>query len=396
MNKEIESGRQTASQNSSCLGKFFLTLFGIISAIIIGEVYSRITPQYAPPHSVRSISLEYQSTLFSRHAFPQMEQEKYRDPTTLYHINEQGHRGDLAQIPKPEQTLRVLVLGGSAAFDVAATEGQDWPALTEQALHANGLTQVEIINAGIPGHATFDSLGRLYAELWMLEPDYVVIYHAWNDLKYFPLLSDDQSLLRTYSPAKPVGNSPRPENLEEKLVWNPLIYYQNPLDEFLSRSQFYLRIRQGYLQSRYDTSLEGVFEEPLPQNEYPDTFGEAGPQQFDLNLRLIIDTAENIGATPLIIQQARLPLANNLEEVEEEINYFFVKMSHQGIVSGFDTTNQIIESVSEEKGIAVLNLDDITGQIEYFQDHVHTTAEGSQAIANAFAEFLEQQINPMP
>ena len=44
---------------------------------------------------------------------------------------------------------------------------------------------VEVINAGIPGHTSGDSLGRLYTEIWQWKPDYVIMYEAWNDIKYF-------------------------------------------------------------------------------------------------------------------------------------------------------------------------------------------------------------------
>ncbi len=65
------------------------------------------------------------------------------------------------------------------------SEGADWPHLVEQYLKEKGLSNVEVINGGIPGLPSFDSMGRLFSDGWTLNPDYVINYEAWNDIYCF-------------------------------------------------------------------------------------------------------------------------------------------------------------------------------------------------------------------
>ncbi|MCP5096040.1 MAG: hypothetical protein GY943_10840 [Chloroflexi bacterium] len=398
MNKQIQetaSGKKKAKQPMGCRGQIFLILFGIVSALVIGEVYGRVTPAYATPEQLRRRSLEYEASLFARHMFPDSEQEKpqFREVEITYTINERGYRGDNFEVPKPANIIRIVVLGGSAAFDIHADQDEDWPTLAEQLIHEQGFTNVEIINAGAPGHATWDSLGRFYAEIWTFEPDYVVVYHGWNDLKYFDDLSADQTLLREFSPAKTISNDPKSDDPIDARVWNPHIYYAGPIDQLLSHSQFYLRFRQAYLTWKYDRGLEGAATEVAKtESEYPNTYGSVGPDQFALNLRLIVDTARNIDATPLFITQARLPTADSDAAAKDMIRYDFAKLSHVGLVAAFAEIDEIIAEVGEEKETAVLDLSPLNGQSDLFSDHVHTTPAGSQAIAEAFATFLIEQL----
>ena len=47
----------------------------------------------------------------------------------------------------------------------------------------------EIVNAGVPEHAAFDSLGRYKEEGRRCQPDIVVICNQWNDFKCLTTLT---------------------------------------------------------------------------------------------------------------------------------------------------------------------------------------------------------------
>jgi len=115
-----------------------------------------------------------------------------REGTGNAKINSKGYRGRDFQVPKPEEKIRMIFLGGSAAFDRQAPMGKDWPHLVEKELRESGYKEIECINAGTPGHASWDSLGRLYSEMWMFEPEYIFVYHSWNDIKYFRWLNPNR------------------------------------------------------------------------------------------------------------------------------------------------------------------------------------------------------------
>lgn len=380
-------------------GKILLTTMVItlsgLSACAVVEVYIRLTKPYETPDTLRQKSLEYEATLFARHAFPQMVQWKqgtWRGPWSVA-INERGYRGKSFDVPKPKDVVRVVILGGSAAFDASAEEGQDWPSLTRDRMHAKGYTHVDVINAATPGYATWDSLGRLYAEIWMIQPDYVVVYHAWNDIKYFSWLTPDHSLLRGFRPASTAGDS--------KLIANPFLYYSGWLDRWLSHSQLYTRMRSRYLSWQIgEIGLEGLIrlrggrQDRPSQPSYLDSYGPYGPRQYELNLSLIVDAAQNIGAIPILLTQARLVSSSNSEADRQRIAYDLVNLSHAAIVRAFADCDRAILAVANAKGVPVLDLARMfTGRSELFHDHVHLSPAGSAAIAQALADFLSHLLD---
>src|SRR5262245_7517992 len=59
------------------------------------------------------------------------------------------------------------------------------------------------------------------------------------------------------------------------------------------------------------------------------------------------------------------------------------------LVRAFADCDNVIFAVAKEKGVSVLDLSHMfTGHSELFYDHVHTTPEGSEAIAKAVTDFL--------
>ncbi|MEJ2313167.1 MAG: hypothetical protein P8Y11_12275, partial [Gemmatimonadales bacterium] len=326
-------------------------------------------------------SLEYEAALFARHIFPRREQEKESRWGDRYSINARGYRGDNFVVPKPPGMVRIVVLGGSAAFDIHAAEGDDWPSRVENRLKAVGFDSAEVINAAVPGHASWDSLGRLFSEIWMFEPDYILVYHCWNDLKYFVRLGPERSLLRVY----------RPKRTEEGayLVENPFLYDRGWLDRILLHSQLYVRLRERWLLRQMgEVTLEGL----APDSDYArvETDGRSwGRRQFALNLRLLADAAREAGARPVLVTQARLVAASNGPRERERIAYDMVGMNHDRLVRGFAACDEAVFEVAGEKQIDVIDASSaLTGNSAYFEDHVHTTGAGSRALAETVALHL--------
>src|SRR5262249_19869413 len=162
------------------------------------------------PDTVRRSSLAYVGSIFSarllkpRQIVEVAEQDGSKSRSQNQHhgyfINSLGYRGSDFAIRKPKGITRILILGGSSVFDQNVKdsnpdEGNDWPHLAERLLKKKGFENIEIINAGIPAHASFDSLGRLYSQLWVYEPDYILLYDAWNDIKLFGRLTPERPLI---------------------------------------------------------------------------------------------------------------------------------------------------------------------------------------------------------
>lgn len=364
----------------ACLSVLITTTVVVAAA----EVYLRLTRAHVNADTLRAKSLEYEATLFSRYAFPQMLQRKHATPSGDVVINPRGYRGQLFAIPKPPGTVRVVMLGGSSLFDMYAKEGQDWPHLIESNLRSRGYGNVEVINAGTPGHATPDILGRFYSEIWMFEPDYLLVYESWNDIKYFHRLDPQHSLLRLWRPARVDGHG------SGYLLSNPFMYYSGWSDRLLSHSQIYVRLRDLYLQWRIGRPrVEGIVTSSNLHNDYSDY----GPRQFALNLHLLAAAARHVGAKPVLLTQARLVTPFNTPAEREQIAYEFVNLSHEALLRAFADCDTAILSVARANSVPVLDLSRMfSGQSALFEDHVHTTTAGSNALALATADFLQTML----
>lgn len=92
-------------------------------------------------------------------------------------INSQGFTGHVLQPSKPTQnTIRILTLGGSAMFNHRMTEQ-----LTESLLKATS-ARLEIQGGALRSHSTRSSLIKYKEHFYRYSFDYVLIYHAINDL----------------------------------------------------------------------------------------------------------------------------------------------------------------------------------------------------------------------
>jgi len=351
----------------------------ICMVLLFGEVFIRFKKNVSEllPRHLKERSIEYAPSIFARHVFPQKEQEvvdmywfgKWGNPTRR--INVHGYRGKDFNFQKSPDIVRVIVYGGSAVFDLALPEGKDWPHRIEQYLHAAGLKNVEVINAGIPGHASFDSLGRFFSEGHLLEPDYVVLYHTWNDIKRF---SSEESLLREMKPHAPESN--------------PMMYCQNSVDCFLvEHSRLYLVLRQGYLKKRLGVGLEGAAQRK--RKEYVLT--QKALDQFRLDIELFVDCARNIGAEPILMTQGRLIEATNEEKEPYRLRHVRNMLPFDFSYEAFAKADEIIKAVVVKKKALFIDAAALLKEKDemiYF-DHVHLNDRGSKRIATLVAEKLE-------
>jgi hypothetical protein len=97
--------------------------------------------------------------------------------------NAQGYRGDDITMPKPKGEYRIVCVGGSTTY----TTGVDdyhyaYPFLLQTYLHEIGYNHIKVINAGVPGWGTLESLINFETRILDLDPDLLIVYHALNDI----------------------------------------------------------------------------------------------------------------------------------------------------------------------------------------------------------------------
>ncbi len=96
--------------------------------------------------------------------------------------NSLGYRGPEITIPKPDGVFRIVAIGGSTTYSTGTTSEESYPALLQQALNEQGYPKVEVINAGMSGYSSWESLVNVAFRLPELEPDMIIWYAAPNDI----------------------------------------------------------------------------------------------------------------------------------------------------------------------------------------------------------------------
>lgn len=94
-----------------------------------------------------------------------------------------GFRGEELATPKPESEFRIACLGGSTTYSTTVADWrQSYPAQLQARLGELGHANVRVINSGVQGWSSFESVLNLHLRLLELEPDLVIVYHGVNEV----------------------------------------------------------------------------------------------------------------------------------------------------------------------------------------------------------------------
>ncbi len=361
------------------------TVFGILMSIgvliLLGEMGVRLFVKNGDvtPEVLKNRSVQYEPAIFSRHVFKQ-EARMVNTPfgkkkNLVWEINEKGYRGPNFEAHKPDGIIRIMIYGGSAVFDIMSTKGEDWPHRVEGKLREAGFSNVEVINAGVMGHTALESVGRLFTEGYAFKPDFVLIYNAWNDIKYF---SSHKTVLRTLRPSLQ--------------GFDPRIHYGSIVDRWLCEgSQLYTVLRRIYYKTKLKIGKEGLRKAGDTQNSIA-TLNPNGFRQYQLAMEVFVDLARNIGAEPILMTQARLVHeSNNLTpQKQKRIDYHHVGLSHEALLETFNRLDRMVRRIATEKETDIIDASaHLSGKVWAFDDHVHVVPKGSDALAQLVADHLQ-------
>lgn len=104
--------------------------------------------------------------------------------------NSFGFRGREPEIPKPTETIRIVVLGDETVLGMEIADEETFAARLQELLAKAWGRPVEVINAAVPGDCPLISALRLKHELAALRPDLVICHFDMSDV------ADDYSLRR--------------------------------------------------------------------------------------------------------------------------------------------------------------------------------------------------------
>lgn len=103
----------------------------------------------------------------------------------LIHINSQGFRGAPVVEPKPVDSLRICLIGGSGCFGTTSSgDATTIPGFLQVEMQAGAPASrlTEVMNGGMPGATTARAIDRYQTRLDRFKPDIVILYNLVNDM----------------------------------------------------------------------------------------------------------------------------------------------------------------------------------------------------------------------
>ncbi|MEZ6021303.1 MAG: SGNH/GDSL hydrolase family protein [Planctomycetota bacterium] len=192
--------------------------------------------------------------------------------------NSAGYRGPLVAKPKPAGTFRVLCLGGSSTHGTTPTDdAHTWPARLQEHLRTDtGNGAIEVLNFGVFGYSTFESLINLELRGVDFEPDLVLVYHTINDMR-----------CALYKPGGPV----QPDACKWRAIWPVLM--PSPGESLLEKSLVYCAWRKRFTSylSRFRKARCLCDRELRPDAPRPLRRAGGGPRLRELRAQPEVDHA---------------------------------------------------------------------------------------------------------
>jgi len=294
-------------------------------------------------------------------------------PTPNYRLdgnahNSMGYRGPEISRVKPPGVFRIALLGGSSTYDTAIPDNNQTFAAKLQDVLGNTChaSHIEIINAGVPGYTSWESLINLEFHVLDLSPDLVIYSEAVNDVHArFVLPSayrSDNGGLRQWWATPPIP------------AWE--------------RSCFLRILARGAKRSR-QVELEDV---------------SIAPTAVYMFNRAKADNSILMGVlatnTPAFFERN----LNNMAAIAKahHIGIMFATWAHcpawhdyasiTAYTHGIDENNDVIRKVAERNGAPLFDFAAVmpTDKV-YWSDGRHSNEKGAQKKAELFAAFINRQ-----
>lgn len=299
----------------------------------------------------------------------------YGPNPALADVNERGYRGEAVAIPKPAGVFRAVALGGSTTYGHNLTAAESWPAQLQLLLRGRaGLEAAEVVNLGVPGFYSLDSVVNLATRGLAHDPDLVIVYHGIND-----------AIIRMFQdPACYAGDTPLLGMGLDRGIWQYTQAAQPP-----SALYRLLGHRLGWLSDPAEVNyrLEHTgFCPPEPGNLSPLALLAANPPTvFERNLRSLIGMARGHGADVLLATFALdRPSAEAAIAAAPDEAYW------RAVLAAIDEQNALIRALAAETGAGLADVAAEMGPGPYFQgDLVHQTAAGVARQAAIMAAALQ-------
>jgi lysophospholipase L1-like esterase len=297
-------------------------------------------------------------------------------PSHTARLNRFGQRGGDPAMPKPGGTFRIVCEGGSATFDLLARDDASaWPARLGRQLAARG---VDVVNSGLAGWTTVESLVSLELRDVDLSPDLVVVLAGANDLQpagHVPF-ARDYALGHGELLPRVLGIAPIPLRLASRSL-----FVETLLDRLRGAPRETL---EGWAPS---WEWKGARRDDVPAEAL---------EVFARNLRSTVAVARAHGARTLLLAQT-VRIRRSVEAPDRAwVESWAPGLTSEGYVRALARYGDAARSVAEATG--ALFLDPFAGGAFTdgdFGDPLHFSAAGSEKLADALAGWVGERLDAL-
>lgn len=283
-----------------------------------------------------------------------------------YH-NSQGYRSREFNPEKPKNIYRIVTLGGSTTYTVKVEDNEKtFPYQLERILREKyGNSNVEVINAGVGGYNSWESLINFQFRVLDINPDLVIVYHGTNDVHTRLVLPDAY----------------KGDNSGRRKQWSL------PGVSFMEHSLL-LRVIRRKLGFNSQVGLGSLVNPPTfvgvgsgkKWNEKKDYAAELleknPPVYFRRNLINMLSIARTNDVSIAFATWAHSPYLNDYASTDV-------------YQLGFKENNEVVKKVAGRYGAHLFDFASVMPKDEkYWADGRHVNEEGALLKANLFADFI--------
>ncbi|HEO70139.1 MAG TPA: SGNH/GDSL hydrolase family protein, partial [Candidatus Hydrogenedentes bacterium] len=284
-------------------------------------------------------------------------------------INNLGYRGEPVALPKPHGEYRIVCMGGSTTFDDTIERDEDaFTARLQYHLRQEGC-RVSVLNAGVPGWMSYESLINYAFRVAYLEPDLIIPLLVWNDLT--------ARLVHPPEAYRGDNTGVRQVHLGSFPLWERPLLVRAPLVAAGLIEPQMIRLVFGHAPTLRAADFPyGPFYE---EHSLAEMLENNPPRYFRANLRHLAAMAEADGAQTLFIT---FPFSRTPKAFQDCFGIAPEDYTlYQVVLDAFDEMNAAVKSVAEERqalffdlAAAYPNPDDYT---ELFADGFHNNPAGA-------------------
>jgi lysophospholipase L1-like esterase len=269
---------------------------------------------------------------------------------------------------KPPDEFRILCIGASTTGNyLQAPDGVfSYPSELEKNLRADGFSNATVVNSGVGGYNSADILVRFALQTIDLQPDCIIIYHAYNDIRSYltPGLTSDfahanQSLAGTY--------------------WKFQVAEAIPTFGLAALDYFRAKFLAGNIRnSLLSVTARGKVDLTLDPT--------SGLEVYRRNIQSIIDLAKS--------RDIEVVLGTYCHFLYAEIKHDSLHLRYHEIVG---RENQIMLELAEANELLLVdNASDLPPDEEFFVDSIHFNPSGMAWLAGNFAGAIKSILTDRP